>query len=211
MRGVVFALALAMASGCAFSTASSMIGSSRAQRRIDTEVCIEETPGRCTRTVKVARDVPARRFGGGYASFFNPAYAHLGRDRGDRHRFGADNYVEYLRGRGGWALGLRVGAMFVLGAGGGTFSLPVTVVGHWGVPAISVYGGVGYTPYARDTSTVNDVSVASTSHGVNALAGTRFLLRKNRNSQLSGSVEVIHQAVSPFPITSVSTSIGLHF
>lgn len=210
MRYLALCVVVAV-SACSFGAGTSMVGVWRPQRRVDTEVCIEEAPGRCARTVQVARDVPARSFGGGLLSFFNPGYGRVSLGSKTANQFVIDNAYEYLRGRGGLALGVRVGAMLGLGDSSYSFSMPVTVLGHWGYRAFSLYGGAGYTPFASTQVGPGEMDEPTHGHGFNLLGGARVLLRTNRTNKLSSSVEIVHQALGDASITSVTSAFGIHF
>ncbi len=210
MRLGVALVALA-ASGCAIGAGTSTVGIWRPKRVVDTEVCIEETPGRCSRTVQVARDVPARSFGGGLVSWFNPGYLHVRGSEGAAHRFALDSHVEYLRGRGPFALGVRVGANIGFALHDLLFAMPVSLVGHWGYPRFSLYGGTGYTPYAVDRVAVGDLGMSTQLHGLNVMGGGRVLLRAGRANQMTASIDMFRQYLQGVVATSVTAAIGLHF
>jgi len=199
------------ASGCAIGAGTSTVGIWRPKRVVDTEVCIEETPGRCARTTLVARDVPARSFGGGLVSWFNPGYVQVRGSDGGAHRFALDSHVEYLRGRGAFALGVRVGANIGFGLHDLLFAMPVSVVGHWGYPRFSLYGGTGYTPYAVDRVTVADTSMSTRLHGFHVMGGGRVLLRAGRANQMTAGIDVFRQYLGGVVATSATAAIGLHF
>lgn len=195
-------------SGCAIGAGTSTVGIWRPQRVVDTQVCVQEKPGTCTRSVEVARDIPARSFGGGVFAWFNPGYLRLGGDAGSRSMFVADSHYEYLRGRGGVAVGGRIGANMALGSDRSLLTVPVTVVGHWGYPRVSVYAGVGYTPYARLRM---DGDPATTLRGFHMLAGARALLRANRSSRMTTSIDLFQYFLQGVVATSATTAICLHF
>lgn len=204
-----FAFVLLLASGCAIGAGTSTVGIWRPKRVVDTEVCVQErgTTG-CSRTTEVARDMPARSFGGGLVAWFNPGYMHLGGDAGSRDLFVADSHYEYLRGRGGFALGGRLGANIAFGADKQMmFTMPVTAVGHWGFERFSLYGGAGYTPYALYK--VEDAS--TTLHGFHVMAGARYVVQPRRSTRLTSSVDVFQYFLEGVVATSATTAIGLHF
>lgn len=210
MRALAILVAVAT-SGCAIGAGTSTVGIWRPHRQIDTEVCIEDPPGRCSRTVQVARDLPARSFGGGVVAWFNPGYVNVANGVASPHRFALDSHYEYLRGRGPFALGLRIGGNLGIGLNSLLFTTPVTLVGHFGYPRWSVYGGAGYTPYAVDKVTVNDVTMSTRMRGFNAMAGGRVMLRNGRGNQLTSNIDVIQQYLEGTVVTSVTTAIGVHF
>ncbi len=210
MRLVLVVLA-GLAGGCVIGTETAMVGVWRPQRKVDTEVCIEEAPGRCTRTVQVARDLPARSFGGGTLGLFAPGYVHVANAAASRHRFALDTHYEYLRGRGPFALGVRVGGNLAIGSDAQAFTLPVTLVGHWGGPRLSFYAGAGFTPVGREWATVNDVRTSTNLYGLNVLGGARALLRPGRTNQLTTSLVLTHQALGDVSLTSVTAALGIDF
>lgn len=197
--------------GCAIGAGTSTVGIWRPHRQVDTVVCIEDPPGRCAKTVQVARDIPARSFGGGVLAWFNPGYLRLrDSDGATRDRFALDSHYEYLRGRGGVALGVRIGANIGIGMPGSFFTLPVTLVGHWGFPRWSLYGGAGYTPYASDNTTVNDVATTTRRDGFHVMGGGRILLRAGRDTRMTASIDVFRQYLDGTVATSATTAIGIH-
>lgn len=208
--GILAMIALAGA-GCAMSGGTATVGMWRPQRVVDTQVCIESSPGVCAKTLEVGRDVPARSFAGGMFAWFNPGYAFVsGSDA--RHRFVLNSQIDYLRGRGGFALGGRVGGNLAFGGNNLLFTVPVSVLGYWGYPWASVYAGGGYTPYATEAYSDDGKTRMSTrSHGPHLIAGTRIVLRTGRAFRLSTSVEVARQYLGDLTITSSTMNIGLHF
>lgn len=217
MRLPRLAILALVTSGCAVGGGTTTVGIWRPHRVVDTDVCIQETqaPGQgantCTKTVQVARDIPERSFGGGVFAWFNPGYLVVTDDGEVGHRFAIDNHVEYLRGRGGRALGVRVGGNLAVGGDHFMFAVPVTVVGHWGQPRYSFYGGLGYTPYAFDQTTVNEVTTTRYLHGFNAMAGVRTLIKPGRSIQMTGALEIFQYIYfGDVTATSATASIGLH-
>jgi hypothetical protein len=196
-------LGAACASGCAISGGTANVGIWRPQRVVDTTVCIEESPGVCAKTVDVGRDVPARRFAGGMFAWFNPGYMHV-RGSDAPHRFALSSHYDYLRGRGAFAIGGRVGADVAFGAERLMFTFPTSVVGYWGLPRISFYAGAGYT-YATGEP------MQASPHGIHVLAGSRIVMRKNRSSRVSLSLETYRTYFRELTATSVTSNIGVHF
>lgn len=203
-------VALACA-GCAISGGTATVGIWRPQRVVDTQVCIESSPGVCAKTLEVGREVPARSFAGGMFAWFNPGYAFVsGSDA--RHRFVLNSQFDYLRGRGGFALGGRLGGNVAFGLNNLLFTVPVSVLGYWGYPWASVYAGGGYTPYANESGSKDGETRMSTRlHGPHLLAGTRILLRTGRAFRMSTSAEVARQYLGDLTITSSTMNFGLHF
>jgi hypothetical protein len=204
------ALALLATGGCAIGAGTSTVGIWRPKRVVDTEVCIQEAPDHCTRTTEVARDIPERSFGGGLFSWFNPGYMHVSGAAVGADRFALDSHYEYLRGRGGIALGLRVGANIAFASDTYLFTMPVTLVGHWGYERFSLYGGPGYTPYANDRVTIGRVDMSTERRGFHVMAGGRVLLRAGRTNQLTASVDLFRQYLDGLVATSVTAAFGIH-
>ncbi len=210
-------ICLVAASGCAIGAGTSTVGIWRPHREVDTEVCFEakspdnDSGGSCARTVEVARDIPARSFGGGLIAWFNPGFVHVENSDGAPNRFALDSHYEYLRGRGPYALGVRVGANLGISLHSLLFTVPVSVVAHWGYPRFSLYGGTGYTPYASDSATVNDQKMSRDLHGFHVMGGGRVLLKAQRSTQMTLSVDVFRQYLQGVVATSATTAIGLHF
>ena len=103
-------LALATQCGCAVSAGSVNVGQWRAKRQVDTSVCFEAPSGSCKKTLEVGRESPTRSFGGGIVAWFNPGYLRASRAGEVTQAAAFNSSIEYLRGRGGFALGGRLGA-----------------------------------------------------------------------------------------------------
>ena len=204
---------VALVGGCTIGGGTTTVGIWRPKRTIDTTVCIQHEPDKCDRVVEVTRDHPARTFGGGMLSWANPGYARITGNGSAQSAFALNNYVEYLRGRGGLGLGLRVGANIAVIGDQLLYSFPLTVVGHLGWERLSFYGGLGYTPVARVTEQPeNEMDAATTvlsTHGPNALVGSRFILRPG-SIGITVSFEVMHQMMFDLDATSATASLGLH-
>ena len=194
------AVALACTAGCAITSNTMLVGSERARRDVDTIVCVEVSPGVCARTALVGRQTPDRSFGGG-GVVVPIGYAHV-RGSTEPHQLLGGVHAEYLRGRGGLAIGARAGVNGITGDHDRLWSLPVTLLGYWGVPGFSVFGGGGYTPYARATGTY---------HGPNVLAGTRWVLMSSKGGErVTTSFELSYSALGELSITGATISFGLH-
>ena len=201
------------ASGCAVSAGTATVGIWRPKRVVDTVVCIESAPGVCGKTIEVGRDVPARSFGGGMLSFFNPGYMHVS-GASANHRVALASHYDYLRGRGAFALGGRIGADIGLNFGPDRsnllFTVPVSVIGYWGSAWGSLYGGVGYTPYGSERADVGDtrtraVCPASTCWPARACC---FVPAGPIGSR---SARSLRQYLGGTRVTSSTANIGLHF
>jgi hypothetical protein len=204
---VLFALCLG---GCAIGAGTSTVGIWRPQRVVDAQVCVRKQGTGCERIVDVGRDMPARSFGGGLFSWFNPGYLVMTSDGQAKHMFVMDSHYEYLRGRGGLALGGRIGANIAIGSQETSlFTLPLTAVGYWGYPRYSLYGGPGYTPYAVQ-KTGTDMS--TNLHGFHVMGGGRALLNSTRSVRMTANIDVFHhRMLQGVTATSATFAIGLHF
>jgi hypothetical protein len=215
-----FVIVLALLGGCALGAGTSTVGIWRPHRAVDTDVCVQEGSDQCTKTIEVARDLPERTFGGGLLAVFDPGYAYVsGAMGGTSHRFALDSHYEYLRGRGGVALGLRIGANLALGVADFPtksptstmlLTVPVTAVAHWGTERFSVYGGAGYTPYATDEISDGDTTTTRRVSGFHVMAGSRAVLRTARSYRMSVAVEVFRQYLDGMIATSATAGVGLH-
>lgn len=208
------ALAMLVLTGCGVGGGTTTVGIWRPKHVVETEVCIRDRRDKCARTVEVAHDDPARSFAGFMLSWVLPGYMHLSGPDGASKLFVLDNHVEYLRGRGGAAVGLRVGYNFALGSGHSVMDLPISVLGHLGGETWSVYAGPGYTPYFSDKADNDDgVTTTTTTHqGFNLMAGGQLLLKRNRWSRLTANVALQQHFISGnIRAASASVGIGIHF
>lgn len=189
--------------GCAISSNTMLVGSAREHRDVDTIVCVETRPGICDRTVEVGRVTPARSFGGG-GVVVPIGYAHV-RGAPDSARLAAGIHAEYLRGRGGLAIGGRAGLNGFVGDSERMWSVPLTALGYWGVPAFSLFAGGGYTPLARVEGSMDFL------HGPNVLAGARFIvLSAASGERATASVELSYTALGELDIITATFGLGLH-
>ncbi len=214
------ALVLLALSGCAVGGSSSMVGRWRARRIVDSTACVQiQAPGAgCEKLITIGRDLPARRFSS--LMFVFPASGYM-QQRGDGevgHGVAFDSYFEYVRGRGRFAHGARVGAETANGFGDKIyFLMPVSVVGHVGGLWGSVYVGGGYSPVAIQQQYVGEGEMRMTlpaeyhHNSVHAFAGTRFWLRRTLERGLSFNPEFRIQTFGDSTLTSLSGNIGLHF
>jgi hypothetical protein len=217
MKRVLVVLAL---SGCAAGGSSSMVGRWRARRIVDSTACVQtQAPGAgCEKLITIGRDLPARSFSS--LMFVFPASGYM-QQRGNGevgHGVTFDSYFEYVRGRGGFALGARVGAEAANGFGDKIYLLtPVSVVGHAGGLWGSVYVGGGYSPVAVQSQSVGEGEMKTTlpaeyhHNSVHVFAGTRFWLRRTLERGLSFNPEFRIQTFGDTTLTSLSGNLGLHF
>lgn len=211
MNWVPFTLAL---TGCAIGGGTTTVGIWRAKHVVETVVCVRDQSNQCARTIELAHDDPPRSFGGLMMSWTNPGYMHLRvPDGGASNLLALDNHVEYLRGRGGAAVGLRVGYNFAVGSKHLVMNLPISVLAHLGGGTWSVYGGPGYTPYFSDkiVSGNGETATTSTHQGFNLTAGCQVLLRHNRWSRLTANIALQEHLISDDTRSaSVTVGIGIH-
>ena len=212
-------LVLLAPAGCAFGGSSSMVGRWRARRIVDSTACVQtQAPGAgCEKLITIGRDLPARAFSS--LMFVFPASGYM-QQRGDDevgHGVTVDSYFEYVRGRGRFALGARVGAEAANGFGDKLYFLtPVSAVGHVGDLWGSVYVGVGYSPVALQQRYVGEGAMkmplpAEYHHNsVHVFAGTRFWLTRTLERGVSFNPELRVQTFGDTALTSLSGNIGLH-
>jgi len=196
---VLFALA-----GCAVGGSSSMVGRWRARRIVDSTACVQtQAPGAgCEKLITIGRDLPARGFSS--LMFVFPASGYM-QQRGNGevgHGVTLDSYFEYVRGRGGFALGARVGAEAATGFGDKIcFLTPVSVVAHVGDLWGSVYVGVGYSPvalqqqYAREGEMRTTLPAEYHHNSIHAFAGTRFWLRRSDSGAFRNEIELTDRLI----------------
>ncbi len=141
---------LASAAGCTL-TSNARIGEWRAQTVVRQKVCIENTDPHCRKPYEMVTHEPARRFSaqkyiwgfiGGAATKRGEETVAVGTLEGG---------LEYLRGKGATAFGLRQTASYDYGAGkGAAVMYPVTAMAYHGLTdLLGIHGGVGYSWYSR--------------------------------------------------------------
>jgi hypothetical protein len=213
-------IALALVSGCTVGGSSSVVGRWRARRIVDSTACVENNApgGGCDKVIAIGRDIPARRFTS--LTFTFPATGYMQQRGGGKveHGLVLASYFEYLRGRGGFALGARLGAHVGNGFGDKLyFMMPISVLAHAGGMWGSVYAGVGYSPVAAEQQYVGSGDDRMVLPGVfhhdsvHAFAGTRFWLRRTLERGLSANPELRIERFGGATLTSLTGNIGLHF
>jgi len=144
---VVAVVALGQLAGCAIGAGSAYVGQWRPRTEVAIDACLVDEAGRCTDHKQVIETIPARRFWGvliAFPALGGASVSHAG-EHHTRLRF--EPSLEILRGHGRFAWGVR--GSFV-GDDAGAFAFPVTGLGHLSLtPRLGVYGGVGYSPFAR--------------------------------------------------------------
>ena len=232
MRALVIVALATAGVGCTVGGSSSVVGRWRARRIIDSTVCVRRPapdvgpggrapaePQGCEQTIAIGRDVPARSFSS--LTFTFPASGYMqqrGGERGFGHGVVLQSHFEYLRGRGRYALGARVGAQIGDGFGRRVFwMMPVSVLGHIGGLWGSVYAGAGYAPVAAEQQYVGEGEMATTlpseyhHNSVHVFVGTRFWLRRTLERGLSFNPEFRVETFGDSTLTSLTGNIGLHF
>ena len=216
MRALVLAV---LVSGCAIGGSSSVVGRWKARRIIDSTACVQsQAPGGgCEKVIAIGRDIPARRFSGALFAWTSPGYMQMRSSNGDvGHGLAIHNYFEYYRGRGGYALGARLGGNIATGFGDRLlFTMPVSVVGHVGGLWGSVYAGAGYAPIAftqqYTDDDMNPTEPADYHHdSVHGFIGTRFWLTRKLERGLTLSPEVRVETLADSILTSFTFNIGAH-
>lgn len=204
-------LLLLVVGGCALGGGTTTVGIWKPKHVVDTSVEIAE-PDRAPRTVEVARDYPERSFGGALVTMFNPGVLHVGGMPNATNLMAFSNNLEYLRGRGGFALGLRVGGDFNIGLHDLVLDVPVNLLAHAGDDNWSLYGGPGFTWMEHEHSVGSMVATTDTYTGFNVTAGGRVLLRESRAYRLSANVDVTRHWLSDgVSATSATAGLGAHF
>lgn len=193
MRIMVVQLAVCiLGSGCSFAFGSAYVGQWRARNRIDYKVCVENAAGRCTERRTISHHEPARRYWGVGIDFptFGVADTSVNGDARTATRLGLA--VEYLRGKGPLAWGVRTGMIGDGASGRVMLSWPITLVGHVGLSdRFSLYGGAGTIPYSTlklgpaDAPSVD----ASSNLGVRGLVGLETVLARFEEARVVFTVE----------------------
>ena len=144
-----------LAAGCSFGVGSAYVNQWRERDVVEFEVCLEDATGRCEVREQVTRHQPERSFWGVIATPLPLGRVSVNANDGD---FGSLDYsfsglhlepsLEYLRGRGRFAVGARVSFRVSMEGPVVRFtSVPVMAMGHIGLAErFSVYGGLGYAP-----------------------------------------------------------------
>ena len=180
-------------SGCAIGAGGSAVGEWRAKRVVESTVCVEASPGVCAKTIAIGSDQPARSFGGGILTFADPGYVYARSHGSSESAFALDGSYEYMRGRGRFALGARVGLTLIDGTQHTWRVVPVTALGYYGGAWGALFGGLGYAPLASTSQSGMPTTYAH--DGVEALVGTRIILKETLGRLISVSPELRYQRV----------------
>ena len=217
-------LVLVLLAGCTVGGSSSMVGRYRGQRVIDSTACVQNNApgGGCEKLISIGREIPPRKFTTMSFTFGAAGYMQQrGREQDADyvgHSVNILGHLEYLYGRGRWAIGGRLGADFANGADDRVFFLmPISVVAHLGDLWGSVYIGGGYSPVALEQQYVGEGEMKTTlpaefhHNSVHALAGTRFWIKRTLERGLSFNPELRVATFGDSMLYSMTGNIGLHF
>ena len=206
--------------GCSIGASSSVVGRWRGRRVIDSTACVQNNaPGAgCDKLISIGRDIPPRTFTTMTFTFAAPGYMQeRGGENGTGHGLALNSHLEYLYGRGGLAIGGRIGGN--VGDGFGRrlfFTMPVSVVAHAGDLWGSVYVGAGYAPVASETQYIGEGEMATTlpsvyhHNSVHAFVGTRFWLRRTLERGFTFSPELRVETFGDSTLFSMTANIGIH-
>lgn len=197
---------LLLTCGCSMGFGSAYVGQWRPRQEVVFKACLEDAAGRCIEEKEIVRHVPARRFSGvilPYASMGASFVTHEGRTT---PRFRIEPSFEYLRGRGPFAWGIRIGGVFDVNA---ATSVPAMFALHYSLGEhLGVYGALGPIPYARRA---NETAVL----GARGLLGLQWAFGRMQSESywvltLEGDTSWVKFA-QPYRSTGVTGHIGLFF
>jgi hypothetical protein len=205
-------------SGCSFGFGSSYVGQWSPRKQVDFEACLrgDPAPGAplCRDRKRVTTDVPGRRFWGVITSV--PAVGAAWSQRGGKSStlLRGQPSIEVLRGQGRWAWGVRAGGIFEDKAGAesrvGVIAWDVAAMGHVNLlPRLSLYGGLGYVPFAR-LAAPQGVTGESTSLGGHGVAGLQLALSKTHSESFIVLSLELDRMILAFDETYRSTGLTGH-
>ena len=213
-------LVLVLLSGCMIGGSSSVVGRWRGHRVVDSTACVQNNApgGGCEKLITIGRDIPDRKFTTMTFTFGAAGYAQQrGRDGYVGHGGSIAGNLEYLYGRGGLAIGGRLGGNFMFGFDDRVyFTMPISVVAHYGDTWGSFYVGAGYAPVATEQRYVGEGDMAmalpATFHfnSVHAFAGTRFWINRKLERGLTLNPEIRVETFGNSIIYSATFNTGLH-
>jgi hypothetical protein len=167
---------LCLLPACAFGVGSAYVGQWRPHTDVELQACRVDASGGCSETKTITTFTPAKKFWGVNVTWPGPGASMVTQGGMTEARLRLAPSLEVLEGAGRFAVGLRSGAILDIenhAKGEVAGILPVDVLGHLSLgDRIGIYGGVGYTPYARvhdETSMV----------GARALGGVQFVLQRD--------------------------------
>lgn len=200
--------------GCVFGFGSTYVGQWTAHREVDHTICIEDATRSCASVTDVIHDAPARSFSG--VDVLIPAVGIAQAREEGRGGYVAARLepgLEYLRGHGPWALGVRGSTVFEFDSRGSRLLVPITFMGHLNVAErLTLHGGLGYAPFARVTRGGSSADNASTARG---LVGIDVLLSRSGEVYFTSRTELDTllqlSALGSYRSTGLTTSIALNF
>jgi len=135
--------------GCAIGWGSAFVGEWRARKEIDYRACLEDDRGQCIQRRETTKHLPARAFTGAVLGFPMTMGGAIVRQGGvTSTKLRLEPTLEILRGRGPWALGVRVGAALDID-NPPVAMFPVTLHGHYAFTEnFNAYGGAGWVPFS---------------------------------------------------------------
>ena len=171
---------LALGSACGFGVGSAYVGQWRAHEEVAFEVCIEDEQARCKATKQVKRQVPERSFWGLTLDIPSMGASFNNIDGVSSRAFRVEPSIGFLKGRGRWALGGRIGVL-VNASDRSLVSVPFMALGHLNLSQrFSVYGGAGISPYSSLGSAQEDGPSSVTHTAGRALAGLQIVNNRAR-------------------------------
>ena len=219
VRALVPALVLAQLAGCSFGMGSAYVGQWRPHERVDFEACLQDEAGRCIDRKQVTTHVPGRRYWGVIVALPAIGVARATHRGTSSTLTRLEPSVEYLRGRGRWAVGAR--ASFVFEAKNERadvpedqrspllVSLPLTAIGRVSLsPRVSAHAGLGYSLF----SALNDERSSVASRG---LVGVQLALTKTHSENfilLTLEADLMRVRLDePYRSTGVTGNLGVFF
>jgi hypothetical protein len=212
-RGPVIAalcLVALAAPGCSFGFGSSYVGQWRAQEKVRFRVCVEDEAGSCREEHEVRERLPARRFWGVEIFFPNLGPSLSSIDGLDEVRFRLEGGLEFMRGRGRLALGLRATALAEFGPDATALAYPIIAVGHLGISdRFSTYAGLGWSPH---TSFEIGAPLGISRRVARAVAGLQVVLNHTHGeSRFLWTVEIDRMGSLGGSIDYASWGLTSHF
>lgn len=200
MVAVLFVL-----TGCRLSAGHSFIGAWRAHDVPELEACLVDEIGTCKEHKSLATHVPERAYSGMVMDFFSLGVGLASYDGESTTHFRTDATIEYLRGRGAFAVGLRSGVVVETH---GIIAVPVTGLVHYGLgDHVALVGGLGYIGGQLD----DELSFL----GGQAIAGVQYALTRSRTwnyGALSVEADSTWLAFSHlYRSTGITGNFGIYF
>jgi hypothetical protein len=204
---------LCLLPGCAVGVGSAYVGQWGAHTDIDLQACRVDANNVCTDSKQITTTTPAKKFWGVNITYPAVGASSVSQGGMTTTRVRLDPSLEVLEGAGRFALGLRTGAILDVSNTKRDKSmagiLPVDVLGHLSLTdRIGIYGGVGYTPYARVNGETSMV-------GARGIGGVQFGLGRDFNEHYtvltieadSTWIDLDH----PYHSTGLTGNFGIFF